>query len=156
MRFSSRYDEGYPFVVFVFLYMWFNTASLFIAGIGMLQVVFSVGPALILWYLVDGGKGVQFLQFLTMFMILGIGADDVFVFVDAWNQNKRKVDPNQEDSRLICFILTIREAFPQCWLQLQQQLLHSSWVCSIQYRAFHPFVFLHVLLLCLILFGASR
>jgi len=42
---------------------------------------------------------------------LGIGADVVFVFVDAWNQNKRKVDPNQEDSRLICFILTIREAF---------------------------------------------
>jgi len=39
--------------------------------------------------------------------------------------------------------------------QLQQQLLHSSWVCSTQCQASQPAVFLHISLLCLILFGPS-
>ena len=28
----------------------------------------------------------NFLSILTVFVVLGIGADDIFVFVDAWDQ----------------------------------------------------------------------
>ena len=32
-------------------------------------------------------KYVGFMQFLVIFIILGVGADDVFVLVDAWKQS---------------------------------------------------------------------
>ena len=34
-----------------------------------------------------------FLNFIALFVIMGIGADDIFVFVDAWKQSKYEKDP---------------------------------------------------------------
>merc|ERR1719159_835315 len=42
---------------------------------------------MIIWNIFNP-KGVQFMQFLAVFMILGIGADDVFVLNDAFQQAK--------------------------------------------------------------------
>jgi preprotein translocase subunit SecF len=73
--------------VLVFLYMWFTVESLFISMMGMIQVVGSVFPSVLIWSIFNP-KGVQFMQLLAVFMILGIGADDVFVLNDAWQQAK--------------------------------------------------------------------
>ncbi|CAK0901789.1 unnamed protein product [Prorocentrum cordatum] len=69
----------------VFFYMWFTIESFFLSSMGMLQVVMSCPPAFLVWKFIRP-DGVGFLQFLTIFMILGIGADDIFVLVDAWKQ----------------------------------------------------------------------
>jgi len=74
----------------------------------MLQVVMSCPPGFLVWNLVNP-DGVSFLQFLSIFMILGIGADDVFVLLDAWKQarlaTEGKGDPDQ------VFAMAYRRAF---------------------------------------------
>ena len=39
-----------------------------------------------------------FLDFVSLFVILGIGAGDIFVFVDAWRQSKMVSDPDVSGS----------------------------------------------------------
>mmetsp|Transcript_34054 Transcript_34054/g.77651 ORF Transcript_34054/g.77651 Transcript_34054/m.77651 type:complete len:1269 (+) Transcript_34054:62-3868(+) len=71
--------------VLVFVYMWFTVESFFIAAMGMLQVLLSFPPAALIWYFINS-DGITSMQTLCLFMILGIGADDVFVMFDAWKQ----------------------------------------------------------------------
>eukprot|EP00930_Biecheleria_cincta_P060269 TRINITY_DN4594_c0_g1_i1.p1 TRINITY_DN4594_c0_g1~~TRINITY_DN4594_c0_g1_i1.p1 ORF type:complete len:1110 (+),score=153.76 TRINITY_DN4594_c0_g1_i1:154-3483(+) len=75
--------------VMVFGYMWFTTGNLMISGMGMIQIVFSLGPPFLIWLVIIKPSGIQFFQLLSVFLILGIGADDVFVLNDAWNQTKK-------------------------------------------------------------------
>ena len=73
-------------MVFVFGYMWYYTGSGWIATIGMLQIVLSLPVAGLLY---QGLLQIPYfvtIHFLAIFLILGIGADDIFVFVDAYKQ----------------------------------------------------------------------
>merc|ERR1719316_2014363 len=81
----------------VFLYMWFSTETFFLSSMGMLQVVMSCPPAFLVWKIIMP-DGVGFLQFLTIFMILGIGADDVFVLLDAWKQARFALEGEVSDT----------------------------------------------------------
>merc|ERR1719324_1106307 len=95
----------------VFLYMWFTMESIFLSGMGMLQVLFSMFPAYLFWCMYDT-NGLQFLQVLAVFMILGIGADDCFVLMDAWKQAKHELDQGgQEASVVDIFVTAYRRAF---------------------------------------------
>lgn len=94
----------------VFLYMWFNVESVFLAMFGMLQVLFSVFPTFLVWSFINQ-QGVQFLQFLAVFMILGIGADDTFVLNDAYKQAKHELAEVGDVSHLNVFCLAYRRAF---------------------------------------------
>jgi predicted RND superfamily exporter protein len=97
--------------IFVFMYMWFNTESFFIASVGMLQVLSSFLPAAIMWAAIDS-RGMQFMQFLAIFMILGIGADDVFVLYDAWTQAKQELEADGSKPEVHqIFIMAYRRAF---------------------------------------------
>ncbi|CAM9109747.1 unnamed protein product, partial [Heterosigma akashiwo] len=71
---------------FVFLYMTFHMRSLFLAFNGILQVIFSFIPGFFIFRVVITCTYFQSLHLLAIFVILGIGADSVFVFSDAFNQ----------------------------------------------------------------------
>eukprot|EP00927_Polykrikos_kofoidii_P053775 TRINITY_DN48336_c0_g1_i1.p1 TRINITY_DN48336_c0_g1~~TRINITY_DN48336_c0_g1_i1.p1 ORF type:complete len:1250 (+),score=207.73 TRINITY_DN48336_c0_g1_i1:128-3751(+) len=93
--------------VLVFVYMWFTIESFFLASLGMLQVISSFPPSVMIWEFINGG-GVTFMQLLAIFMILGIGADDVFVFVDAWKQVRSEL--TDTFPRLTIFVIAYRRA----------------------------------------------
>jgi hypothetical protein len=76
-------------VTFVFCYMYFHSASAFIAAAGMLHIIMSFPLAFCIYRFVFGIIPVYTLSFLSIYVILAIGADDVFVFIDAWRQSAR-------------------------------------------------------------------
>lgn len=92
-------------VAFVFFYMAVHTRSLFVTFFGVLGVLFSFPLTMICYFFIYGIDFFQTLHMLTIFVILGIGADDIFVFVDAWNQSpaemrKARLDPSDLVARV--------------------------------------------------------
>ena len=71
-------------LLFVFSFIWYHLSSFFMAGMTMLMIVLSFP----ITYTIYGG--VFMIPFndtliqLSIFIVLGIAADDVFVFCDAW------------------------------------------------------------------------
>jgi hypothetical protein len=66
-------------------YMWFTLRSFFLASLGMTHILFSIPVSFTAWTFF-GSQYVGFLQLMGLFVILGIGADDIFIFYDAWKQ----------------------------------------------------------------------
>ncbi|GMH91461.1 hypothetical protein TrVE_jg11541 [Triparma verrucosa] len=81
-------------ISFVFCYMWFSLGSFFVTCCGMLQIFSSFFYTLLiyrfLWPNPDGYGYDYFTLFcgLAMFVILGIGADDIFVYWDTWQASE--------------------------------------------------------------------
>eukprot|EP00434_Breviolum_minutum_P027647 symbB.v1.2.024454.t1/scaffold2319.1/size82456/3 len=73
-------------LVSVWAYMWLMLESIFLASCGMFEIVFSLPVGMCLWVILAGQK-IYWYQLLVIYMILGIGADDVFILYDAWLQS---------------------------------------------------------------------
>mmetsp|Transcript_111187 Transcript_111187/g.270183 ORF Transcript_111187/g.270183 Transcript_111187/m.270183 type:complete len:1096 (-) Transcript_111187:138-3425(-) len=74
-------------LVLVFLWIWIQTNSIFIAIVGALEILFSIPLAFLLYYTVFGFKYFDGLNFMTLFIVVAIGADDIFVFMDQYKQS---------------------------------------------------------------------
>lgn len=73
---------------FVFIYIAFNLRSLFLAVCGMFEIVISLPIAYFVWTVVMGQTRISWLQILSVYILLCIGADDLFVFYDTWRQSR--------------------------------------------------------------------
>jgi hypothetical protein len=65
-----------------------HTKSPFITLIGLLQIIFSFPLAYFVYKLVAGLDFFPFLNFIGIFVIFALGADDVFVAVDKWKNTR--------------------------------------------------------------------
>eukprot|EP01052_Picozoa_sp_SAG31_P006144 SAG31_NODE_279_length_18600_cov_21.254527_18_plen_236_part_00 len=81
---------GFSFLL-IYIYILASTRSFVIATCGMLHiflsffVTYAVYKEVLVWY--------PCLLWLGLFVICGIGADDIFVFVDAWKQSSVLLPP---------------------------------------------------------------
>ena len=86
---------------FVFVYIWaqVHTGHWFLAANCMAQIIMSVPVTALLYRnVIDGGIDFfQFIHMCTFFIVLGIGADDNFVLIDAWKQSFEEV-PRRADN----------------------------------------------------------
>merc|ERR1719421_598418 len=73
-------------LVLVFLTVWFQTRSMFIALVTIVECIFSFTGSIFVMVTI-GIKWMAFEQFLAVYIVLAIGADDVFVFMDAYKQS---------------------------------------------------------------------
>lgn len=73
-------------IVLVFVAICIHTTSPFLATASMFQIFLAFPLSYVLYRFVLQQKYFAALQILVIFLILGIGADDVFVFTDAWKQ----------------------------------------------------------------------
>ncbi|KAJ8603469.1 hypothetical protein CTAYLR_005101 [Chrysophaeum taylorii] len=77
-------------LIAVILYMWWYTGSAFITFCGIFQILMSFFGANLLYrycWPTDDGLGYDFFSIfcaLALFIIMGIGADDIFVYWDTW------------------------------------------------------------------------
>jgi predicted RND superfamily exporter protein len=71
---------------FVWMWTWCTTGSLLLASGCIFEVFVSLPMAMATWAMF-GQQWLGFLTIMMIFVILGIGADDVFVLVDAWKQS---------------------------------------------------------------------
>ena len=63
----------------VYIIMIINTGSVFLASIGMMMIFLNFLPAILLYRYITGLAYFGTLLVLAMFIILSIGADDIFV-----------------------------------------------------------------------------
>eukprot|EP00942_MAST-04A_sp_MAST-4A-sp1_P003305 g3305.t1 len=73
-------------ILIVLFYIIYHTGSIFLGCLGQLHVVISFPVTWFLYRCVFQYKYMSMLNFTSMFIIIGIGADDIFVFIDAWQQ----------------------------------------------------------------------
>lgn len=73
--------------MFVFLYFIFHLRSLFLAFIGISIILFSFSFTAIVCEGIFRVTYYSNLHSLVIFIVLGIAADDIFVFIDAWRQS---------------------------------------------------------------------
>lgn len=88
---------------FLLLFLWFHLSSLLIACVAITQIVFSFGVTQVLYAWVLGIRYFQVLHCMTVFLVLGIAADDIFVFYDTWilcRQKHAKKDDSEEEREL--------------------------------------------------------
>jgi protein dispatched 1 len=69
---------------FVYLYLSLHMSSFILAFFSLLLIVFSFGITQAVYVWVLGIDYFQALHLMAMFLVLGIAADDIFVFHDAW------------------------------------------------------------------------
>lgn len=71
-------------IIFVMFYMTIHTKSFFLASIGMLMILLSFPVSVFIYYFVFRISMFTAMHTLTLFIVLGISADNIFVFFDAW------------------------------------------------------------------------
>ena len=74
-------------LILVGVFMWVQTGSVFLALTGMFGVLMSFGITLPTWK-IFGNETFTFTQMMVIYIVLGVGADDIFVFCDAWKQSR--------------------------------------------------------------------
>jgi protein dispatched 1 len=75
-------------VLFVFIYFIIHLQSIFLAAIGILMILFSFPVTSFINEAILRNTYYSSLHTLVIFIVLGIAADDIFVFVDAWRQSE--------------------------------------------------------------------
>jgi predicted RND superfamily exporter protein len=88
-------------VMFVFLYFIIHLRSLFLAFIGISLILFSFPVTVCITEGIFRVSYFSNLHSLAVFIVLGIAADDIFVFIDAWRQSE-KIAPRffRDDKKL--------------------------------------------------------
>ena len=95
---------------FVSGYICFHTKSLFLTLLGQAGIWISFPVTWFIYRVFFGIKYFGMLNFMSMFVIMGIGADDIFVFVDAWRQSRLVPDAKVSGSELGRLDWTYRRA----------------------------------------------
>eukprot|EP00945_MAST-04E_sp_MAST-4E-sp1_P001572 g1572.t1 len=92
---TATANNDFSMVVFSVLFVWFwisvHTGSFFIGSIGIFQIMLSVPVSFFFYYFVFQITYFAQTHILAIFIILGVGADDVFVLVDGWKQSREIV-----------------------------------------------------------------
>ncbi|XP_076463983.1 protein dispatched homolog 1-like [Babylonia areolata] len=96
VRQQAMYDMALALgsMIFIFLFIWFHTRSLFVTCLAELSIVCSFVETNFIYRVVIGFNYFGYFHVLAMFIILGIGADDLFVFWDAWKATGLQSHPS--------------------------------------------------------------
>lgn len=73
---------------FIFLFMLFQTQSAWITGWAVFSILTCFFGANIIYRIILDCRYIGIFHVLSVFIILGIGADDVFVFIDTWKNTE--------------------------------------------------------------------
>ena len=72
-------------LTFIWIYVTVHVRSCFLSSCSMLNVMFSFPVTLVLYRLIFRIEQFSALHILALFIVIGVAADDVFVFTDVWN-----------------------------------------------------------------------
>lgn len=80
---------GVSFVC-VLLIMWVYVGSVFITVMTMVSMIMSMVVAFFLFHIVFRISFFPFLNIISVILVIGVGADDCFVYVDIWKATKKE------------------------------------------------------------------
>jgi hypothetical protein len=76
-------------ILMVWSFLWLQTGSCFIATMGMIEIVLSLPCAYFIYRNIFQIHFFGWTNAMALFLVLAIGADDVFVFMDAYKQSAK-------------------------------------------------------------------
>lgn len=76
--------------IFIFIFMWAQTGSLWLTSWGIFGIVSSFNITNIIYRVIFDYRYIGIFHVLSIFIILGIGSDNVFVFMDTWKQSEKE------------------------------------------------------------------
>ena len=92
---------------FIFMFVWFHTGSVVLALAGLFEIIMSLPLALFCYRILMGQQNVTFMVTISIFLLLCIGADDIFVFTDCWKESANIPELTTKEER---FAWTYRRA----------------------------------------------
>ena len=94
---------------FVFAYIWFHTGSLWLTSTAMAQILLSLPVAFFIYRVIFQITFFTQLHILAVFLVLGVGADDVFVCVvfpvASWSCSVRVTVVVRGSHSVVCAVL---------------------------------------------------
>ena len=97
--------------VFIFLFMCFQTGSVTVTFLGILSVLSSFLLTNLIYRYVFQFIYFGFFHVIAIFLILGIGADDLFVFYDTWRLTGNKNYPSDAHRLSDCYRKAAKTTF---------------------------------------------
>ncbi|KAJ3424454.1 sterol-sensing domain [Anaeramoeba flamelloides] len=82
----------------VYFYTFFHTKTIILTLLGIFHVMLSLPMSYFFYTAILGVEWFSMLNFLSLFVVLGIGCDDIFIMLDAWRQSKfqrKEISKNQ-------------------------------------------------------------
>ncbi|KAL4238149.1 hypothetical protein ACF0H5_002860 [Mactra antiquata] len=98
-------------VVFIFLFMCFQTGSVVLTSLGILSILSSYLLTNLFYRYVFQFKYFGFFHVISLFLILGIGADDLFVFYDTWRLTGHTKYPSNAHRLSDCYRRAAKTTF---------------------------------------------
>eukprot|EP00929_Paragymnodinium_shiwhaense_P080470 TRINITY_DN41972_c0_g1_i1.p1 TRINITY_DN41972_c0_g1~~TRINITY_DN41972_c0_g1_i1.p1 ORF type:complete len:1498 (+),score=339.93 TRINITY_DN41972_c0_g1_i1:169-4662(+) len=83
-------------MVFVFVYLMIHTKSFFLSLVGILVIFLSIPLAYVFFALIAGTTSMSIASLLSLFLIVGLGSDVVFVYTDFWRHSQTCKDNDLE------------------------------------------------------------
>mmetsp|Transcript_51965 Transcript_51965/g.96142 ORF Transcript_51965/g.96142 Transcript_51965/m.96142 type:complete len:1028 (+) Transcript_51965:72-3155(+) len=126
-------DFGLAFFSFilVFLVMYAYTGSLFIATGGMYQIVMSLPLSSLLYRGLFQVDYFEFLHILVVYLVLGIGADDIFVLVDTF----RHIDADMRGEKGGWSQEKFREVMKAAYIRTSTAIFNTSFTTAFAFMA---------------------
>lgn len=75
-------------ILFVWIYLTIHLRSIFLGVFSMISILMSFPLSMVVFKLVLQITYLGQVHIMILFIVLGIAADDIFVFIDAWNQTQ--------------------------------------------------------------------
>lgn len=77
-------------LILVLLYLIYMQDSMFIGLMGIMQILLAFVPTLLVYRYVVGEDYLGILNLIAVYIILGIGVDDIFVFADQFHHQREE------------------------------------------------------------------
>ncbi|XP_063427252.1 protein dispatched homolog 1-like [Mytilus trossulus] len=97
--------------LFIYIFMWFQTKSFWITFFGILSIFTSFLLTNLIYRFVLQYKYFGFFHIISVFIILGIGADDIFIFYDTWILSKHTRYPSKAHRLADCYLKAAKTTF---------------------------------------------
>ncbi|XP_052106368.1 protein dispatched homolog 1-like [Mytilus californianus] len=97
--------------LFIFMFMWFQTKSFWITFFGILSIFTSFLLTNLIYRFVLQYRYFGFFHIISVFIILGIGADDIFIFYDTWILSKHTRYPSKAHRLADCYLKAAKTTF---------------------------------------------
>eukprot|EP01052_Picozoa_sp_SAG31_P049453 SAG31_NODE_10842_length_1091_cov_28.948589_1_plen_99_part_00 len=88
--------------VIVGFYMWFQTGTFWIAMFGMAEITISLPMSYFFYTYFFQIQYFDFMCSLSIYIVMAIGADDVFIWFDAYKQSKYESDDISSSLETVC------------------------------------------------------
>ena len=117
-------------LVVIFVFMCIQTGSLWLTLFALLSIVTSFCATNLVYRIILDYRYIGIFHVLALFIILGIGADDVFVFVDTWKETSHNTYP------------TLGHRLSHCYRRASLAMLYTSITTAIAFivSATSPFL----------------